>query len=199
MRKGKSSRGTSETRVKVTVDIDGRGACEAATGVGFFDHMLDQIARHGLLDLTVAAEGDTHIDDHHVVEDTGIVMGAALREAIGDTAGICRFASEQVAMDEALSQAAVDVSGRPCLVWRCAFPTDRVGQFDVELVREFFQALAVNAGITLHVETLYGENTHHMVESCFKAAGRALRRALEADPRAEGRIPSTKGTLTPAS
>ncbi len=198
MRKGKSSRATSETSVEVTVNIDGKGACEAATGVGFFDHMLDQLARHGLLDLTVAAKGDTHIDDHHVVEDTGIVLGAALREAIGEAAGIRRFASEQVAMDEALSQAAVDVSGRPCLVWRCAFPAGRVGQFDVELAREFFQALAVNAGITLHVETRYGENTHHMVESCFKAVGRALRRALEPDPRAEGRIPSTKGTLSPA-
>lgn len=198
MREGQGSRATSETRVEVTVKIDGDGSCDISTGVGFFDHMLAQLARHGLLDMDIAAKGDTHIDDHHVVEDTGIVLGAALRKAIGEAVGIRRFACEHVAMDEALSRAAVDVSGRPCLVWRCEFLAERVGQFDVELAREFFQALAVNAGISLHLETLYGANTHHMMESCFKAAGRALRRALEPDPRAEGRIPSTKGTLNPA-
>lgn len=195
MRKGGSRRVTSETEVEVAVGIDGEGGCDAATGVGFFDHMLAQLARHGQLDLAVSAQGDARIDDHHVVEDTGIVLGTALREALGDAAGIRRFASERVPMDEALSQASVDVSGRPFLVWRCSFPTARVGRFDVELAREFFQALAVNAGITLHVETVYGENTHHMIESCFKAVGRALRRALEPDPRAGGRIPSTKGAL----
>jgi imidazoleglycerol-phosphate dehydratase len=165
------------------------------TGVGFFDHMLDQLARHSLIDMTVSAEGDLHIDDHHTVEDTGIALGQALAKALGDRRGVTRYASLDLAMDEALTRAAIDVSGPSVPVWKVDFPTQKIGTFDTELVREFFQAFAQNAGITLHVENLYGANSHHIAETCFKAVARVLRTAVEIDPRQADAIPSTKGTL----
>jgi imidazoleglycerol-phosphate dehydratase len=195
MRTATLARETKETAITVTVDLDGTGRSQIATGVGFFDHMLDQLARHSLIDVTVEAKGDRHIDDHHTVEDTGIALGQAIREALGTRAGITRYADALLPMDETLTRAAIDVSGRPFLVFRTEFARDKIGTFDTELVREFFQAFAMNAGITLHVETLYGLNAHHVAESCFKAVARALGRAIAIDPRQRGAIPSTKGSL----
>lgn len=189
------SRSTKETEISVTVDLDGTGTFDVATGVGFFDHMLEQLSRHSLIDIVAKAKGDLHIDDHHTVEDTGIALGQAISKALGERRGICRYASIDLAMDETLTSAAVDVSGRPFLVWNVAFSAAKIGAFDTELVREFFQALAQNAGITLHVRNHYGANNHHIAETCFKAVARALRAAIEADPRQAGAIPSTKGTL----
>ncbi|QKV19817.1 imidazoleglycerol-phosphate dehydratase HisB [Oricola thermophila] len=189
------SRKTNETAISVTVNLDGTGRHEMKTGIGFFDHMLDQLARHSLIDMAVSAEGDLHIDDHHTVEDTGIALGQALAKALGDRRGVTRYASLDLAMDEALTRAAIDVSGRPFLVWHVEFPTAKVGTFDTELVREFFQAFAQNAGITLHVQNFYGANSHHIAETCFKAVARVLRMAVEIDPRQADAIPSTKGTL----
>jgi len=189
------SRSTKETEISVTVDLDGTGKFDVATGVGFFDHMLEQLSRHSLIDVVARAKGDLHIDDHHTVEDTGIALGQAIARALGERRGICRYASIDLAMDETLTSAAVDVSGRPFLVWNVTFSAAKIGTFDTELVREFFQALAQNAGITLHVRNQYGANNHHIAETCFKAVARALRAAIEADPRQAGAIPSTKGTL----
>ena len=189
------SRKTNETAISVTVNLDGAGKHEMKTGIGFFDHMLDQLSRHSLIDMTVSAEGDLHIDDHHTVEDTGIALGQALAKALGDRRGVTRYASLDLAMDEALTRAAIDVSGRPFLIFKVDFPTQKIGTFDTELVREFFQAFAQNAGITLHVENLYGANSHHIAETCFKAVARVLRTAVEIDPRQADAIPSTKGTL----
>ena len=195
MRRATVARETKETAINVAVDLDGTGKAAMSTGIGFFDHMLDQLARHSLIDINVAAKGDLHIDDHHTVEDVGIALGRAIREALGDHAGITRYADALLPMDETLTRAAIDVSGRPFLVFRTVFPNQKIGTFDTELVREFFQALAMNAGITLHIETLYGANAHHIAESCFKAVARALRVAVAVDPRQQGAIPSTKGTL----
>jgi imidazoleglycerol-phosphate dehydratase len=194
-RKASIARKTAETDIAVTVELDGSGRFEIATGVGFFDHMLEQLSRHALIDLTVKATGDLHVDDHHTVEDTGIAIGQAIARALGDRRGIRRYASLDLAMDETLTRAAIDVSGRPFLVWNVAFPAPKIGTFDTELVREFFHALAQNAGVTLHVTNHYGANCHHIAETCFKAVARVLREALEADPRQAGVIPSTKGTL----
>jgi imidazoleglycerol-phosphate dehydratase len=195
MRKGAISRKTSETAIEVAVDLDGSGKADVVTGVGFFDHMLDQLARHSLIDITVRAEGDRRVDDHHTVEDVGIALGQALRQAVGDKRGIVRYADCLTPMDETLTRVALDVSGRPFLVFRVQFPTEKIGAFDVELAREFFQALSVHAGLTLHIETLYGANSHHIAESCFKGAARALGAALAVDPRQAERVPSTKGAL----
>jgi imidazoleglycerol-phosphate dehydratase len=189
------SRGTKETEISVSVDIDGTGRFDISTGVGFFDHMLGQLSRHSLIDITVKAKGDLVIDDHHTVEDTGIAIGQAISKALGERRGIARYASLDVAMDETLTRAAIDVSGRAFLVWNVAFSAPKVGTFDTELVREFFHALAQNAGITLHVANHYGGNNHHIAETCFKAVARVLRAALERDPRQAGAVPSTKGTL----
>lgn len=195
MRKGQITRTTKETDITVSVDLDGSGRAEVATGVGFFDHMLDQIARHGMMDISIRAKGDLHIDDHHTVEDVGIALGQAVRQALGDMKGITRYADVHLPMDETLTRVAVDVSGRPFLVFRTEFLRHKIGTFDTELVREFFQAFAMNAGITLHVETLYGDNAHHVAESCFKGLARALRAAFTIDPRRANEIPSTKGVL----
>jgi imidazoleglycerol-phosphate dehydratase len=189
------SRETKETAISVAVDIDGAGRFDIATGVGFFDHMLEQLSRHSLIDMTIKAKGDLHIDDHHTVEDTGIALGQAIAQALGERRGITRYASLDLAMDETLTHAAVDVSGRPFLVWNVIFSSPKVGTFDTELVREFFQALSQHAGITLHVANLYGANNHHIAETCFKAVARVLRTALERDPRQADAIPSTKGSL----
>ncbi|WP_274626863.1 imidazoleglycerol-phosphate dehydratase HisB [Arvimicrobium flavum] len=194
-RKASVKRKTNETEISVSVDLDGTGRSEMATGVGFFDHMLDQLSRHSLIDMTVTAKGDLHIDDHHTVEDTGIAIGRAIADALGERRGIMRYASLDLAMDETLTRAAVDVSGRPFLVWDVSFSSPKIGTFDTELVREFFQALAQNAGITLHVTNLYGANNHHIAETCFKAVARVLRAALEPDPRQPNAVPSTKGSL----
>lgn len=195
MRRATVQRTTRETEITVTVDIDGSGQSVISTGIGFFDHMLDQVARHSLIDIELTAKGDLHIDDHHTVEDTGIALGQALRKAIGDARGITRYADVALPMDETLTRVAIDVSGRPFLVFRTEFPTQKIGSFDSELVREFFQAFAGNAGVTLHIETAYGLNSHHISESCFKGLARALRQALTIDPRQADRVPSTKGTL----
>jgi imidazoleglycerol-phosphate dehydratase len=195
MRKGAVSRKTNETAIDVEVQLDGTGAAKIATGVGFFDHMLDQLARHSGIDMTIGAQGDLHIDDHHTVEDVGIALGQALRQAVGDKRGLTRYADCLLPMDETLTRVAVDVSGRPFLVFRTQFPTQKIGTFDVELVREFFQAFAMNAGLTLHIETLYGANSHHIAESCFKGVARAIGAALAIDTRQAARIPSTKGAL----
>jgi imidazoleglycerol-phosphate dehydratase len=189
------SRETKETKIAVTVDLDGTGRSEISTGVGFFDHMLDQLARHSLIDMTIKAEGDLHIDDHHTVEDVGIAIGQAVAKALGERRGIRRYASIDLAMDETLTKAALDLSGRPFLVWNVEFTAPKIGTFDTELVREFFQAFAQNAGITLHVLNHYGANSHHIAETCFKAVARALRMAVETDPRIGDAVPSTKGTL----
>ena len=195
MRKASLRRTTKETDVEVAVDLDGTGASEIATGVGFFDHMLDLLARHSRIDLTVKAKGDLHIDHHHTTEDVGIALGQAFKRALGDMKGITRYADVHLPMDEALTRVAMDISGRPFLVFKAEFSRDKVGSFDTELVREWFQAFAMNAGITLHVETLYGSNDHHIAESCFKGLARALRTAVTIDPRAAGEVPSTKGRL----
>ncbi|WP_029030197.1 imidazoleglycerol-phosphate dehydratase HisB [Salinarimonas rosea] len=195
MRAARVDRRTSETDVSLSLALDGTGAATIATGVGFLDHMLDLLARHALFDLEVSAKGDTHVDDHHTVEDVGIALGRAFREALGEKRGIVRYATVHLPMDETLSRVSIDISGRPFLVFRTAFPTQKIGTFDTELVREWFQAFATNAGVTLHVETLYGENSHHIAESCFKGLARALRAAVAVDPREADRIPSTKGAL----
>lgn len=194
-RSANRERATNETRVSVTLDLDGTGTADISTGIGFLDHMLDQLARHGLFDLTVRAEGDLQVDMHHTTEDVGIVIGQALKEALGDKRGIRRYADVALPMDGSLTRVAVDVSGRPYLVWRVAFPSAKIGDMDTELFREWFQAFAQNAGITLHVETAYGDNAHHVAESCFKGLARALRSAVEIDTRIAGTIPSTKGAL----
>lgn len=188
-------RNTTETSVEVEVTLDGNGRYDVATGVGFFDHMLEQLARHAMLDLKVRAKGDRHIDDHHTVEDVGIALGRALSEAFSDGAGMRRYGSSLLPMDETLVRAALDISRRPFLVWDVTFPTEKIGVFDVQLVREFFTAFAMNGGITLHVALLSGSNAHHIAEACFKGVARSLREALEADPRLAGASPSTKGTL----
>jgi imidazoleglycerol-phosphate dehydratase len=190
------SRDTTETKIRVSVDLDGSGRYDVKTGIGFLDHMLEQLSRHSLIDLTVRADGDTHIDLHHTTEDVGIALGAAIGKALGDRRGIVRYGSLDLPMDEVLTRAAVDVSGRPHLVWRVEFSRPKVGEFDTELFREFFHALAQHAGLTLHVANLYGENNHHIAETCFKAVARALRAAFAVDPRNADAVPSTKGTLT---
>lgn len=189
-------RTTKETSIKATVNLDGTGAFRISTGVGFFDHMLEQLARHGLIDIELEAKGDLHIDFHHTVEDCGIVLGQAVAKALGDKAGITRYASADLPMDEALTRVAIDVSGRPYLIWRVEFSRPKIGEMDTELFREWFQAFAQNAGITLHIENVYGENNHHIAETCYKGLARALRAAIAPDPRQAGRVPSTKGSLS---
>ncbi|GAA0304016.1 imidazoleglycerol-phosphate dehydratase HisB [Rhodovulum strictum] len=195
MRTATITRKTAETDISVAVNLDGSGAYHMATGVGFFDHMLDQLARHSLIDMNVRCAGDTHIDDHHSVEDVGIALGQALAQALGDKRGIRRYGACLLPMDDALVRAALDLSGRPYLVWNVDFPTAKIGSFDTELVREFFQALSTHGGITLHVDALHGINSHHIAEAAFKAVARALREAVETDPRKADAIPSTKGAL----
>ena len=195
MRTAEIHRQTAETEIAVTVNLDGTGAYDNHTGVGFFDHMLDQLARHSLIDMTVKADGDLHIDDHHTVEDCGIALGQALTRALGDKKGIRRYGHFNLAMDDAQVACALDLSARPFLVWNLPFPTQKIGTFDTELVREFFQALATHGGITLHVDLIHGINSHHIAEAAFKAVARALRMAVEPDPRMAGVLPSTKGAL----
>jgi len=195
MRKASIERKTAETEISVEIDLDGSGRYDNATGIGFFDHMLDQLARHALIDMTVRAKGDLHIDDHHTVEDCGIALGQALARALGDKRGIRRYGACLLPMDEALVRAALDLSGRPFLMWDLDLPTAKIGTFDTELVREFFTAFAMNGGITLHVSRLAGINSYHIAEAAFKAVARALRDAVEADPRKGDAIPSTKGML----
>lgn len=195
MRKAEVRRTTKETDIAVAVDLDGRGAAAIETGIGFLDHMLDLLARHSRIDITVKAKGDLHIDGHHTAEDVGIALGQAMKQALGDMKGITRYADVHMPMDEALTRVAVDVSGRPFLVCKVRFGRDKIGSFDTELINEWFQAFAMNAGITLHVENLYGSNDHHIAESCFKGLARALRGAFAIDPRMAGEVPSTKGTL----
>ena len=194
-RTAKIDRRTKETHITASIDLDGTGAYDIATGIGFLDHMLEQLARHSLIDITLKAKGDLHIDYHHTAEDCGIVLGQAFAKALGDKLGITRYASLHLPMDETLTRVAVDVSGRPYLIWKVAFTRDKLGEMDTELFREWFQAFAQNAGITLHVENLSGDNNHHIAETCFKGLARALRDAITLDPRQEGRVPSTKGTL----
>ena len=194
MRTAEISRKTNETDIKVSVNLDGKHDID--TGIGFLDHMLDQLAKHSLTDITVRAKGDLHIDFHHTAEDVGIALGEAVKRALGDKQGIRRYASSDLPMDGTLTRVALDVSGRPFLVWKVEFTQPKVGEMDTELFREWFQAFAMNAGVTLHVETFYGDNNHHIAESAFKALARALRDAVEIDPRAADRIPSTKGTLS---
>lgn len=195
MRTATITRNTAETKIAVEINLDGTGAYDMATGVGFFDHMLDQLARHSMIDMTIRCEGDTHIDDHHSVEDTGIALGQALTAALGDKAGIRRYGECALPMDDAQIHAALDLSGRPYLVWNVEMPTPKIGAFDTELVREFFQALSNHGGITLHVDQVHGVNSHHIAEAAFKAVARALRMAVEPDPRSGGAVPSTKGAL----
>jgi imidazoleglycerol-phosphate dehydratase len=195
MRQAAISRKTTETSVSASVSLDGTGTYDIKTGVGFFDHMMEQLARHSLIDMKIEAKGDLHIDDHHTVEDCGIALGQAVAKALGDRKGIRRYASTDLPMDEAMTRCAIDVSGRPFLIFKVNFPRQKIGTFDTELVREWFQAFAMNAGITLHIENAYGENAHHIAESCFKALARALRVAIEIDPRQKDVIPSTKGSL----
>lgn len=195
MRSASISRTTKETDISVSVSLDGTGSYDVTTGVGFLDHMIEQLARHSLMDITVRATGDTHIDFHHTTEDVGIALGQALREALGDMKGITRYADVHLPMDEAMTRCGVDVSGRPFLVWHVEFPREKVGDFDTELFEEFFRAFAMNAGITLHIANLYGSNSHHIAETCFKAVARALRIAVSIDDRQAGRVPSTKGQL----
>lgn len=195
MRSASISRKTAETDVSVSISLDGTGQARVATGIGFLDHMLELVARHGLFDLEVKVDGDLHVDQHHSAEDCGIALGQAFARALGDKRGIARYADVHLPMDETLSRVCIDISGRPFLVFRTSFRVEKIGQFDTELVREWFQAFAMNAGLTLHVETLYGDNAHHIAESCFKGLARALRKAVALDPREEGRVPSTKGSL----
>lgn len=195
MRQATRTRATAETEVSVTLDLDGTGSYQNDTGVGFFDHMLDQLARHSLIDLRIKAKGDRHIDDHHTVEDVGIVLGATLLEALGDKRGIRRYGSCLLPMDDALIRVALDLSGRPHLVWKVDFTSSTIGSFDTELVREFFTGFAMNARMNLHVQALDGYNAHHVAEATFKAVARALREAVEPDPRAGDSLPSTKGAL----
>lgn len=195
-RKATIDRQTKETRISASLNLDGTGTYDIATGVGFLDHMLEQLARHSLIDIELKAEGDLHIDFHHTVEDSAIVLGQALAKALGDKRGITRYASVELPMDEAMTRVAIDVSGRPYLVWDVTFTRPKLGEMDTELFREWFQAFAQNAGITLHVTNLYGENNHHIAETCYKGLARALRAAIAIDPRQEQRVPSTKGTLS---
>lgn len=188
-------RETKETRIEATVSLDGTGAYNIATGIGFLDHMLEQLARHSLVDIDLKADGDLHIDDHHTTEDSAIVLGQAFAAALGERKGITRYADAHLAMDETLTRCAIDVSGRPYLVWQVTFSQAKIGEMDTELFREWFQAFAQNAGITLHIATLYGENNHHIAETCFKALARTLRSAIAIDPRQADRVPSTKGSL----
>jgi imidazoleglycerol-phosphate dehydratase len=195
MRAATVKRKTNETDIEVAINLDGTGASTVATGIGFLDHMLDLLARHSRIDLKLRAQGDLHIDQHHTTEDCGIALGQAFKQALGDMRGITRYCDVHIPMDEALTRVAIDISGRPFLVFRAQFTRDKVGTFDTELVREWFQAFAMNAGITLHVETLYGVNDHHISESCFKGLARALRGAVSIDTRAADEVPSTKGVL----
>ena len=195
MRSATVERRTKETQISVTVDLDGTGVYDVTTGIGFLDHMLEQLSRHSLIDLTVKAEGDLHIDFHHTTEDTGIVIGEAVRQALGDLKGITRYGSAMIPMDETCTRVSIDVSGRPYTVWRVDFTKPKVGEMDTELFLEWFKAFAQSAGITLHVDNLYGTNNHHMIESCFKGLARALRQAIAIDPRKADAVPSTKGTL----
>jgi len=195
MRKAQISRTTGETSIKASVNLDGTGQSQIETGIGFLDHMLDLLARHSLIDINIAAKGDLHVDFHHTAEDVGIVLGQAIKQALADKKGITRYASVDLPMDEALTRVAIDVSGRPFLVFKVEFSRDKVGEMDTELFQEWFQAFAMNAGITLHVENFYGENNHHIAESAFKGLARALRTALAIDPRTKEQIPSSKGLL----
>src|SRR6202023_3668048 len=195
MRKGLIKRATKETEVEVELDLDGRGSSSISTGIGFLDHMLELLARHSRMDVAVRAKGDLHVDHHHTTEDVGIAFGQAVKQALGDMKGITRYADVHVPMDETLTRVALDISGRPVLVFKAEFGRDKVGAFDTELVREWFQAFAITAAVTLHVETLYGSNDHHIAESCFKGLARALRGAVGIDARAAGEVPSTKGRL----
>ena len=195
MRTSKVARKTNETEIAVTVDLDGTGTYEVATGIGFLDHMLEQLSRHSLIDLTVSAKGDLHIDFHHTTEDTGIAIGEAVSQALGDRRGITRYAEATIPMDETLTRVTMDVSNRPYLIWKVDFTKPKLGDMDTELFKEWFQAFAQAAGITLHIENLYGENNHHIIESCFKALARALRNAITIDPRKAEDVPSTKRTL----
>lgn len=194
-RQARVERQTKETQITVKVDLDGTGRYDVSTGIGFLDHMIEQLARHSLIDIELDCEGDLHIDGHHTTEDCGIVLGKAVANALGDRAGIRRYGQAYIPMDETLTRCALDVSGRPYLIWKVGFIRDKLGEMDTELFREFFQAFAQHGGITLHIENLYGENSHHIVESSFKALARALRQAVEIDPRLDGEIASTKGTL----
>lgn len=195
MRKASVERNTKETRISATVTLDGAGVYDVATGIGFLDHMLEQLSKHSLMDLTLRADGDLHIDYHHTTEDSGYVVGEAVARALGDKAGIERFGHAYVPMDETLTRVSIDFSGRPYLVWRVEFSRDKLGTMDTELFKEWFQAFAQSAGCTLHVETLYGQNNHHIVESCYKGLARALKAAMALDPRKAGQVPSTKGVL----
>ena len=195
MRKASLDRKTTETTISVAINLDGTGAYDVKSGIGFLDHMLELLSRHSLIDVKLRAKGDTHIDFHHTTEDSGIALGQAFAKALDDRKGIRRYADCLLPMDEALTRAAIDVSGRPYLIWKVEFSRPKIGEFDTELVREWFQAFAMNAGVTLHVETLHGDNCHHIAESCFKALARVLRGAIEIDPRQKDRIPSTKGSL----
>ena len=195
MRTASIKRKTKETDIEVAINLDGTGVSRVSTGIGFFDHMLDLLARHSRIDITVKADGDLHVDHHHTTEDVGIALGQAVKQALGEMKGISRYADVHVPMDEALTRVALDISGRPFLVFKAEFVRDKVGSFDTELVQEWFQAFAINSGVTLHVETLYGSNDHHIAESCFKGLARALRAAVAIDARAANEIPSTKGTL----
>ena len=195
MRKANVERNTKETQITVAVDLDGTGSYDVQTGLGFLDHMLEQLSRHSLIDLTVRAKGDLHIDGHHTTEDTGLAIGEAIREALGPRTGIVRYGNAVVPMDETLTRVALDLSDRPYLIWKVDFNRPKLGDMDTELFREWFQALSQAAGITLHVEVLYGQNNHHMIESCFKALARSLRQAVEIDPRRADTVPSTKGVL----
>lgn len=195
MRQAKVERNTAETQISVAVNLDGTGVYDVSTGLGFLDHMLEQFSRHSLMDLTVQTKGDLHIDGHHTTEDTGLAIGQAIREALGDRAGIMRYGHALTPMDETLTRVALDLSNRPYLIWKVKFSRPKLGEMDTELFREWFQALSQAAGITLHVEVLYGENNHHMVESCFKGLATSLRQAMEIDPRKAGAVPSTKGVL----
>ncbi|MDP6690666.1 MAG: imidazoleglycerol-phosphate dehydratase HisB [Alphaproteobacteria bacterium] len=195
MRQAKVERNTKETQITVEVNLDGTGSYDVETGLGFLDHMLEQLSRHSLIDLTVKAKGDLHIDGHHTTEDTGLAIGEAIRGALGERTGIVRYGSALVPMDETLTRVALDLSDRPYLIWKVAFNRPKLGDMDTELFREWFQAISQAAGITLHVEVLYGQNNHHMIESCFKALARSLRQAVEIDPRRADAVPSTKGVL----
>ena len=195
MREASVERATKETRIAAKINLDGTGRYEIETGIGFLDHMLEQLSRHSLIDITLKAEGDLHIDYHHTTEDSAIVLGQAVSQALGERRGIVRYAVATIPMDETLTRVALDASNRPYLIWKVAFPRDKVGEMDTELFKEWFQAFAQQAGITLHVENLYGENNHHIVESCYKGLARSLRRAIEIDPRKADAVPSTKGVL----
>jgi len=195
-RKARIERKTKETEIAAEIDLDGTGAYDISTGIGFLDHMLEQLARHSLIDIQLKAKGDLHIDFHHTAEDSGIVLGQAFAKALGDKVGISRYADVHLPMDETLTRVAVDVSGRPYLIWQVEFSRPKIGEMDTELFREWFQAFAQNAGITLHVANLYGENNHHIAETCYKGLARALRLAISLDDRRAGRVPSTKGTLS---